>query len=932
MHSTPLSLHFRSNRRLGPGNGDRRRPVPEPGAGCPSAGGRGYNTRQQAKALFVGICALAAILFQSGCEAPDMLEPASRPAHGRLTADYARQRSQRISGVEYDLQLSLDALSDEFPGRLEMRFVLSDPGAPVTVDFTDGSIDEVRVNGQRVPVQYNGAHITLPQDHLRSGGNEVHMVFRHPYSRSGQGLHRFIDPEDGRAYLHSHFEPYDANRLFPCFDQPDLKATYTLEVEAPAPWVVVSAARESEVISLGDRNIWRFEEMGPISTYIFPLHAGDYRVWESDSDGIPLRLFARHTLAEYVVPEDWFDLTRKGFAYFQEWFDFPYPYGKYDQLIVPEFNIGGMENVAAVTYNEKLIRRGQYTREEMERLANVLLHEMSHMWFGDLVTPQWWDGLWLKEAFATYMAFLAQAEATEYRDAWHMFYSDSKQRAYVADQLVTTHPIEVPVDDTHYAFANFDRITYQKGASVLTQLSHYVGHDTFRDGVRNYLKRHAGGATTLEDFIGELEGAAGRDLTHWVRDWLNQPGVNTLRAVWSCEDGYISKFTVEQSAPVEHPVLRRHRVQLGVYRWNRDQNAFETTVVPVLVSDERTEAEAVHGLPCPTLVYPNHGDWGFVRIELDDETLAALPDRIQDIGDPLLRSMFWQSRWDMMRDAKLSIAELGNLIVREIPGERSEKVLRQVAGHLAGTMDLLWKLEDADSDVRSDLGNRLEDLAWDMLRRAEPASDFRMLWLDAYRRVAHTPEALGRLASWLGPRGAAGVAPDQDRRWQIVARLSSFGGDGMRDLIAAESARDDSDAGHRMAVTAEATLPVESSKRYWLDKVRDPDNGLSLARRRAAIAGLFPAHQRELQAQFANDIIESLGPVGERNEDAFLSSYGTLIPVLCRADSVERLAGAVEDGERINPILYKALRIARQEDARCLAINDRLRQALATGR
>lgn len=853
-----------------------------------------------------------------------MPDSVSRPAQGRLTAEYARLRTERISDIEYDLKLSLDALADEFPGRLDIRFKLTEADEPVTIDFTDGAVDEVRLNGVRVAVDYNGAFIVLPAAHLERGDNEVYIAYRHSYSRSGQGLHRFIDPEDGRAYLHTHFEPYDANRLFPCFDQPDLKAAYTMEVEAPSSWVVVAAARESEIVSLGDRSIWRFEQMGPISTYIFPLHAGEYRVWESDADGIPLRLLARHSLAEYVVPGDWFDLTKRGFAFFQEWFDIPYPYGKYDQLIVPEFNIGGMENVAAVTYSENYVRRGNYTREEKERLANVLLHEMSHMWFGDLVTPRWWDGLWLKEAFATYMAFLAQAEATEYRDAWHMFYSNSKQLAYVADQLVTTHPIEVPVDDTHYAFANFDRITYQKGASVLTQLSHFVGHDAFRTGVRNYLRKHAGGTTTLEDFIGALEAAAGRDLTLWVRDWLDQPGLNTLRASWSCDEDRISKLTIDQSAPAGYPVLRRHRLQVGIYRWNPDQQAFETTVVPVLVSNEKTEVESVRGLPCPTLVYPNHADWGFVRIELDDATLAALPERIQDIGDPLLRSMFWQSRWDMMRDAKLSIAELGDLIVREIPHERSEKVLRQVAGHLTGAMRQLWKLPKHDTALRTELGGRFEDLALSMLQAAEPGSDIQVLWLDTYRRVSHTPAALDRLRKWLAKGRAAGAQLDQDRRWLTVLRLSSFADEGAGDLVAAELARDGSDAGRRMAVTAEAAVPVETTKQYWLDQIRNPDSGLSLARRRAAMNGLFPSHQRGLHAAFAEDIIESLDEVGREHEDAFLSSYSDLIPILCRSESVARLAKAVEESETINPNLYKALRIAHQEDARCLAISERL--------
>ena len=848
-----------------------------------------------------------------------MQTPVTRPAENTLPAEYAGFRSARLDDVEYDLRLNLDEGAESFSGRVILKFRLSEAEHPLTIDFADGTVESVAVNGESVEPDYQGNFITVPGDALREGANEILVEYRHPYSTSGQGLHRFVDPEDSRVYLHTHFEPYDANRVFPCFDQPDLKAHFSLEVTAPASWQVVSAASDWQVEDeTGGARKWRFARTGPISTYIFPLHAGDYRVWESEADGIPLRLFARHSLAPYVVPEDWFRLTRQGFEFFQEWFDMPYPYGKYDQLIVPEFNIGGMENVAAVTYSEGFIRRGEYTRQNRESMANVLLHEMSHMWFGDLVTPAWWDGLWLKEAFATYMAFLAQAEATEFADAWHMFYAQSKQRAYEADQLVTTHPIEVPVEDTHSAFANFDRITYQKGASVLTQLSHYVGHDAFRAGVRLYLNRHAGGTTRLEDFIAALETASGRDLAHWVTEWLERAGLNGLEVELSCEDGVIESLRLRQTAPEDHPTLRTHRLQLGLYRLGEDADDFQTTLIPVLVKGGETEVEAARGSLCPDMAYPNHGDWAFIKVHLDPATLRVLGDRLPRITDPLLRSMFLQSFWDMTRDARFNLFDYVDLALEIASTENSDRVVLQLSSAMEDAARYLWRLPpSADPDRIRSLKN-IEDFVAERIRLADRGSDRQTLWIDAYLNIAHSPEAAERIGAWLQPGEAVSVHLDQDRRWNAVVTLNALGAADGEELRRRELASDPSDNGRRKSLAAEAARPEEGNKRSWLDRIRDPAADLSLARRRAVMWNLFPPNQYLLQAALFADILGSLPRVGEQHEDAFLSSYGAMIPKLCREESVSRLAQAVENHGDINPILLRALKVAHQEDARCL--------------
>src|SRR6185312_5421090 len=398
----------------------------------------------------------------------------------------------------------------------------------------DGALSSFKVNGATAAPVSSGDFFALPKDALRAGENVVEVSFTHPYSVDGSGLYRFQDPEDERVYLYSNFEPYAAHRLFPCFDQPDLKATYALSVDAPAAWTVVSTSRERGIEASGRRRVWTFEKTPRLSTYVFSVHAGPYHVWTSTAGAIPLRLFARESLARYVDADEWLDVTRRGLDFYGQYFDLPYPFRKYDQLIVPDFNEGAMENVGAVTFGERYVSRSTQTLDEREEAADTILHEMAHMWFGDLVTMKWWDGLWLNESFATYMAALSRARATRYTRAWQTFFGDMKEWAYREDQRETTHPIEAVVPDTGEAFANFDGITYGKGASVLKQLAFLLGENEFRDGVRRYLKDHAYGNTEESDFFGAMTRASGQDLSAWRKDWLDAAGVNTVRADYAC--------------------------------------------------------------------------------------------------------------------------------------------------------------------------------------------------------------------------------------------------------------------------------------------------------------------------------------------------------------------------------------------------------------
>jgi len=844
-----------------------------------------------------------------------------RDAEGLLTQEYARYRSARVSEVEYELEFDLDGHSREFLGLATVRFTLSDKLDPITVDFTGATIDGLRINGRDIEApDYNGWFITVPPDELRRGPNSVIVRYRQPYRNDGAGLHRFTDPEDGRVYLHTHFEPYDANRAFPCFDQPDLKASFTLKVKAPKPWIIVSALPEADIQELSDGKLWTFPKTPRFSTYIFPLHGGQYRSWEAKAGKIPLRLFARHSMAKHVNPDDWFDFTRKGMEFFQAYFDMPYPYEKYDQLIVPEFNIGGMENVAAVTYNERYVKRGGYSAEEREAIADVMLHELSHMWFGDLVTPDWWSGLWLKESFATYMGTLAQASATEFQSAWHTFFSASKQKGYEADQWPTTHPVDVPVEDTKYAFAHFDAITYQKGAAVLTQLAHYVGQDRFRDGVRLYLKRHAGGATELKDFISAVTEAAGKPLDTWEETWLRQAGLNTLKAGFACRGDRVKTMSIEQSCCGSHPTLREHRIQLGTYNIDKESGRVTTQAYPITVSGKQTRVADLEGEPCPDLVFPNHGDWGYIKVELDELSLEALKSDLGKFKECFVKSMFWQTLWDMARDAKLPLTEYAELLRRHLPGEEDRRILRQVNATAVATLDMMFRLQPASSSCLQTQGAQLESLAWTQLHEHEAGSDLQKLWLDAYTSMAHTNKGLDRLRSLLDERNQRRVKVDQDKRWQIVARLNEFDFEDAEELAEIESSNDGSDAGQRMFIATLAGRPDMEMKQEWVDELQLRRSPLPLARKRAAMLRLFPAHQKDFHVSLSEEILASLPDVSSYPSDAFLSSYSMLIPVLGDQTCADQLQNAISTLTGLHPILEKRLRVAEQENARQMAI------------
>ena len=848
----------------------------------------------------------------------------ARAGNAYLSQADAAARSAQVANVAYVLDFTLTG-KESFAGTTVMQFDLADTAQPLTIDLNKASIGSLIVNGKPVDPHYNGWFITLDPQFLAKGRNTVRIAYTRLHSTNGEGLHRMVDPLDGRVYTYSHFEPAAAQQMFALFDQPDLKATYQVTVTAPADWQVISTARESGVVDAGGAKRWTFPVTKKLSPYNFSLHAGPYKVWEDNSGKYPMRLFARQSVAAQVTPADWFKYTRDGLAFFDNYFGIPYQFEKYDQLLVPDFLYGAMENAGAVTFAEaRFLHKASMTTEQRQRLAGVIMHEMAHQWFGDLVTMKWWNGLWLNESFASFMGTLATAEATEFKDAWQSFYSNGKQSAYTLDQKTSTHPIEVPVASTANAFDNIDAITYQKGASTLKQLRHLLGEEVFRKGVHNYLVRYAYRNARLEDFIGSLAEAAGRDLRPWTRQWLYQAGVNTIAADYSCVGGKISRFSLHQGAPATLPTLREQRVQVATFKLDGKRLALAQNVA-VTYAGARTAVPALVGSACPDLVYPNYQDWGFVKVELDKRSFATARAQLAGVDDPLLRSMLWQSMWDSVRDGKLPLNEFLQTAQANAPLEKDYTLLGSVLDKVTLAQQYLEAMAlDSAWSRRTQLA--LEQMAWDGVRASKGDDNFQRRWFTHYLSLAASRPALERLAALLeAERSAEGLRIDQDLRWQIIALLNRRDYPGSTALVEAELARDQSDSGAAAAVAAAAGRPDARTKAGWLDTVHDLKTKLPFSKVRTAMQNLYPAGQTRFSEQTADARLARLPQVDHEAGPVFMRSYAqSMIPVACTPHSVQRLAAANASMKNLSAGTRRALQDALQEDQRCVAIKQAL--------
>ncbi len=770
-----------------------------------------------------------------------------------LTQDEARARADVVTVSSYQVELDLTGGDTTFPSVTVARFQAAGGGSETFINLTAPKVLEITLNGDALPLDaFDGDRITLTS---LAADNELRVVAECAYSNSGEGLHRFTDPSDGGVYLYSDLETFDAHRIYACFDQPDLKASYELTVTAPAEWQVISNMapdqEETAESSGGPAKRWHFPPTPVMSTYITAVAAGPYHVVRDNYEDIPLGIYCRQSLARYLDDDELFEVTKQGFGFYHQAFGVHYPFGKYDQLFVPEFKEGAMENAGCVTFLEDYIFRSRVTQFAREARAETILHEMAHQWFGDLVTMRWWDDLWLNESFATWAGTLAEAEATKWSSAWTTFAQLYKAWAYRQDQLPSTHPIAADIGDIEAVEVNFDGITYAKGASVLKQLVAYVGRDNFLAGVRQYFADNEWGNATLADLLLALEDTSGRDLTQWSREWLQTAGVNTLRPEYEVDgQGRFTTFAVRQEAVAEYPVLRSHRIAIGLY--DRDSGGLvRRRRVETDISGERTEIAELAGEQRPDLVLLNDDDLTYAKIRLDDHSLGTLVQAISEFRDPLPAALAWSAAWDMCRDAEMAARDYVRLVMLGVGSVTdisvAQTLLRQAGQAVRRFADPAWRNEGLEY-----MGDGLHDL----LMEADPGSDTQLAYAQALTGVARTDRHLSVVAGLLdGTVTLDGLTVDTDLRWTLLHRLVSQGRAGL-EQIDAELARDATDAGERRAAAARAALPdAENKRRTWDEIVA---GRLPNAMFRATLTGFVNPDQEELTAPYRDPFFDVL--------------------------------------------------------------------------
>ncbi|MEU6315599.1 aminopeptidase N [Streptomyces sp. NPDC047014] len=838
-----------------------------------------------------------------------------------LSRDEARERAELLSVDGYEVSLDLRSAVDgtepaegprTFRSVTTVRFRAAAPGASSFADLIAPSVNSVTLNGRALDVAavFDGSRIALED---LASENVLVVDANCAYSRTGEGMHRFVDPEDGEVYLYTQYEPADARRVYANFEQPDLKAPYRFEVTAPEGWQVWSNGAEESREGLTRR----FAPTAPISTYITCVVAGPYHyVTDSYTRGdltIPLGAMCRKGLAKHFDADDIFLVTKQGFDLFHEIFDYPYPFGKYDQAFVPEYNLGAMENPGMVTFREEYIFRGKVTQASYERRANVILHEMAHMWFGDLVTMKWWDDLWLKESFADFMGSFGLVEATRFRQAWVTFANNRKAWAYRADQLPSTHPITADIRDLEDAKLNFDGITYAKGAAVLKQLVAYVGRDAFLEGARRYFKAHAYGNTTLDDLLSVLGEVSGRDMSEWSRAWLQTAGVNALTPVVTYDAaGRITELAVVQ----EGDELRPHRIGVGLYRLEPDGALVRYARAEADLAGARSAVAELAGQERPDLVLVNDEDLTYCKIRFDEGSLETLRAHLGDLTDPLARALSWSALWNLTRDGLMPARDFVSLLLAHAGRESDVGVLQMLHAQALSAVT-----HYAAPDWREQGGRELAAGALNELRLAEPGSEHQLTWARFFAASAATEGDFQLLLGLLeGSARIDGLEVDQEMRWDFLLPLAAHGAVD-EGVLAAELARDDTASGKRHQVRCLAARPSQAVKDQAWAAVVESD-ALSNALVEATIAGMQQPSRRDLLAahseryfeviervwsersiQIAMDVVKGLYPALQGDAatleatDAWLSGHADAAPALRRLvlesrDDLARALGA----------------------------------------
>lgn len=776
-----------------------------------------------------------------------------------ITRNEAMERAGLVSEPVYRVSLELDGKGDTFSCFASIDFK-SKENSQTWIDLVSPLVESIWLNGEELDVKevFNGTRIQLQNLKLE---NQLKIKAQCSYMNTGEGLHRHIDPVDNEVYIYTQFEVPDCRRVFPVFEQPDIKGVLNLTVKAPNNWTIISNTQTPEPKQIeNDFSIWNFEQTPKMSSYLYAICAGPYAkktdMYEGKFGSYPLAIFVRPSLSKYLDHEEIFEVTKQGFKWFEDKFQIGYPFKKYDQVFVPEFNAGAMENVGCVTFRDEYIFRSRTTRTAYESRANTILHELAHMWFGDLVTMKWWNDLWLNESFAEWAAHWASTGATQYNEAWTLFHVQRKAWAYRQDQLPSTHPIAANMPDLDSVYENFDGITYAKGASALRQLVAWVGEENFLNGLKKYFEKHAWKNTELKDLLNELSISSGRELDSWSKIWLESSGATLLRPEIEVDaSNLITKIVINQEPPSAppglDPVLRPHRLALGVYE-KQGEKLVRTKRIEVDVVGDKTEIKELEGIKRPDLLLINDDDLTYAKIRLDSHSLNTATKEIASIESSLSRALIWGAVWDMVRDAEVGTGKYLDLVLAGIEKETDIGLVQQVLMQCRSAIDVF-----ADRKNRKNYNIKLATGLEKLISIAEPGSDRQLALVRTFSAVATTEEQITKVAQLLdGTQKIEGLVVDTDLRWALLRRLVVVGKRGEKE-IEEELRKDDTVMGREHAAGARAAMPsLEAKQKAW-DQVINNEN-LTNSELHSILAGISYMDHEEVLKNFVDKYFDSV--------------------------------------------------------------------------
>lgn len=842
---------------------------------------------------------------------------ATRADDDNLTLELAKERRAQVKNVEYFLCFTLAKGKDTFEGNVRLAVELTHLRSPLSIDFKAGKISELTVNGEKLknyPVRKGS--FDIPVKNLAQK-MDIIVTYTGTYSKEASGFQRSKDPEDGEEYVFTDFEPYYAHWLFPCFDQPDMKAIYHLSVLAPKDWKVIHNELIHSEAEEGEMKLTNFQATKPFSTYLFFMGAGPFVEWKDKLGDLPIYLYARKTLAKYVDHEVIMETTKKGLKFFNDYFGYPYPFSKYGQIFIPEFAWGGMENPGAVALNERGIFRGPVPQSRYEKRNNLILHEMAHMWFGDLVTMEWWNDLWLNESFASYLASVAQERAMKSEATWLDFFS-GKTWGYWQDQLITTHPIETDVMDVRTAKGNFDGITYAKGASSLKQLHFFAGEEGFRNGLRDYFKRYAFSNTKRQDFIGAIAMASQTDLSVWTEKWLQTAGPNRVSVALLCEKKDISKLTVNQKPSISG-TISPHRVRLGLYELDDNELDLDEKI-DVMYSTESTEVTAAKGEDCPDFILPNLNDLDYALFSLDEKSLSNAKVAITGLPEPLSRLMVWNMLYQMTRDSELAPAMYMGIALHALKTEKDDLLLGSLLGRFSNLKNLY--LTYLDKDERAKMAPEFEALLWSRVESAKAESSLQMLFFDFFVATAQTQLSVTKLFDMLVKNTPPkGITLDQDRRWAVLVTLSANGHTEAMKLVDEELKKDPSVMGKRMALGARAAFPNLAQKKDMWKRLLT-DKNLTHSDLEEAGSRMHNPNYPEFSQPFLSEYFKKLTSMDwKANDDKVDVYFETFFPhVVCTEELKKQSQTAFDKAKNLTTLAKRSWSEAQDELNRCVKV------------